>query len=249
VPYFYMVGRGGERSNAEVAFLQQPPNGRNVDMDKLTPIQLKALTFIRTSMDKSGTTPTLRELCTHMGYSAIGSAQDLIAALRRKGFLEEPSKQSARSLVPTFAARDIFDSEEDVMDPFTLVLPCLGSVPAGNPIEAVEERVGTLRISAAMISKPQPPKDSLFALRAKGESMIHAGILDGDWLVIASQKSAPVNSIVVARLDEDATVKRLMKDRQRGWYLKPENPAFKPIFAEDRPFEVIGKVVALQRAY
>lgn len=218
-------------------------------MEKLTPIQLKAMTFIRGSMDKTGTTPTLRELCEHMGYSAIGSAQDLIAALRRKGFLEEPSKQTARSLVPTIAGRDLIEEDDQPFDPFTLALPCLGAVPAGNPVEAVEDRIGTLRISTSMIPKPMPARESMFALRAKGESMIHAGILDGDWLVVASQNSAPVQSIVVARVDGDATVKRLMKDRSRGWYLKPENPAFKPTFAEDRPFEIIGRVVALQRAF
>ena len=218
-------------------------------MEKLTPVQLKALTFIRSTMDKTGTTPTLRELCEHMGYSAIGSAQDLIAALRRKGFLEEPSKQSARSLVPTMAGRDMVEEDDLPYDPFTLALPCLGAVPAGNPIEAIEDRIGTLRISTSMIQKPMPARETMFALRAKGESMIQAGILDGDWLVVASQNAAPAQSIVVARVDGDATVKRLMKDRTRGWYLKPENPAFKPTYAEDRPFEIIGRVVALQRAF
>ena len=218
-------------------------------MEKLTPVQLKALTFIRGAMDRTGTTPTLRELCEHMGYSAIGSAQDLIAALRRKGFLEEPSKQSARSLVPTMAGRDMVEDDDLPFDPFTLALPCLGAVPAGNPIEAIEDRIGTLRISTSMIPKPMPARESMFALRAKGESMIQAGILDGDWLVVASQNAAPAQSIVVARVDGDATVKRLMKDRTRGWYLKPENPAFKPTYAEDRPFEIIGRVVALQRAF
>lgn len=220
-------------------------------MEKLTPVQLKALTYIRAALDKSGTTPTLRELCQHMGYSAIGSAQDVIAALRRKGFLEEPTKQSARAFVPTIAGRDVFDDDEREMeeDPFTLALPCLGAVPAGNPVEAIEDRIGTLRISTSMIPKPVPARNLMFALRAKGESMIQAGILDGDWLVVASQNSAPNQSIVVARVDGDATVKRLMKDRSRGWYLKPENPLFKPTFAEDRPFEIIGRVVALQRSF
>lgn len=219
-------------------------------MDKLTPTQLKALTYIRAATESTGSAPTLREICQFMGYSAVGSAQDLISALRRKGFLEEPSKQAARAIVPTIAARDMLtDDEEDSRDPFTFSLPCLGAVPAGNPLEAVEDRVGTLRISKSMIPKPVPPQDLLFALRAKGESMIEAGILDGDWLVVASQQTAPANSIVVARLEGEATVKRLMKDRSRGWYLKPENPKFKPVFAEDRPFEVIGKVVALQRAF
>ena len=217
-------------------------------MDKLTPTQLKALTYIRSAMESAGSAPTLREICQFMGYSAVGSAQDLISALRRKGFLEEPSKQAARAIIPTVAARDMLTDEDDENgDPFTFALPCLGAVPAGNPVEAIEDRIGTLRISKGMIAKPVPPKESLFALRAKGESMIGAGILDGDWLVVASQQTAPANSIVVARLEGEATVKRLMKDRSRGWYLKPENPAFKPVFAEDRQFEVIGKVVALQR--
>jgi repressor LexA len=100
-----------------------------------------------------------------------------------------------------------------------------------------------------MLPKPKPSRDSLFALKAKGESMVGAGILDGDWLVVASQQTAPANSIVVARLEGEATVKRLMKDRSRGWYLKPENPAFKPVYAEDRQFEIIGRVVALQRGF
>lgn len=219
-------------------------------MDKLTPTQLKALTYIRSAMESSGSAPTLREICQFMGYSAVGSAQDLILALRRKGFLEEPSKQAARAIVPTVAARDMLsDDEEDAQDPFTFILPCLGAVPAGNPVEAIEDRIGTLRISKSMIAKPIPSKESLFALRAKGESMVGAGILDGDWLVVASQQTAPANSIVVARLEGEATVKRLMKDRGRGWYLKPENPEFKPVYAEDRQFEVIGKVVALQRGF
>jgi repressor LexA len=217
-------------------------------MEKLTSTQLKALLYIQGTVTRTGTTPTLRELCDHMGYSAIGSAQDIIAALRRKGFLEEPSKQAARSLVPTVAAHDMMTPPEEDDDPFSFVLPCLGAVPAGNPVEAIEDRIGTLRISRSLIPKPHPSKEQLFALRAKGESMIQAGILDGDWLVVSSQKSAPINSIVVARIDGDATVKRLMRDKARGYFLQPENPAFKPTFAEDRPFDIIGKVIALQRA-
>ena len=217
-------------------------------MEKLTPTQLKALSFIRAAMESTGTAPTLREICQFMGYSAVGSAQDLISALRRKGFLEEPAKQAARAIVPTLAGRDITgESEQDDEDPFTLTLPCLGAVPAGNPVEAVEDRIGTLRMSVAMLPKPTPPRKSLFALRANGESMIGAGILDGDWLVVSSQQTAPANSIVVARLEGEATVKRLMKDRSRGWFLKPENTAFKPVYAEDRSFEIIGRVIALQR--
>jgi repressor LexA len=217
-------------------------------MTKLTPTQSKALDFIRTSIDKSGMAPTLRELCAHMGYKAIGSAQDVITALRKKGFLLENDRQAARSYqLSTIARRSRHTPSEG--DANTFVIPCLGLVPAGNPVEAVEDHIGTLRMSIALLPKPQPPADELFALRAKGDSMVGAGILDGDWLVVRIQDEAPKDSIVVARLDGDVTVKRLMQERGKGWYLQPENPRFEPIYASEQPFEVVGRVVALQRAF
>jgi repressor LexA len=226
-------------------------------MEKLTTPQLKALLFIKDSLSKSGTIPTLRELCQHMGYSAIGSAQDVVSALRKKGFLMDQGKQAARSLVPTLAASDMMEnlvdnrsrgqSDDHESDPWTLSIPCLGTVPAGNPVEAIEDHVGVLRISKSMLSTSDGKSKNLFALKAKGQSMVQAGIFDGDWLVVASQNSAPISSIVVARVDGDATVKRLMKDPQKGYFLKPENPEFKPTFAQDRPFEIVGRVLALQR--
>jgi repressor LexA len=181
-----------------------------------------------------------------MGYSAIGSAQDLINALRKKGYLETPDKQAARSLFLTRRARVEQEIADD--DPYTFVVPCLGAVPAGDPREAIEDSVGTLRMSRTMFAKPLPAPESLFALRASGLSMMNAGILDGDWLVVKSCGDAPSGSIVVARVDGEATVKRLMRDRKSGWFLQPENPEFEPIFAVDDPFEIVGQVVALQRS-
>ena len=134
-------------------------------------------------------------------------------------------------------------------DANTFVIPCLGSVPAGNPVQAIEERIGTLRVSIGLLAKPQPRSDELFALRASGESMVGAGILDGDWLVIKVEKDSPKDSIVVARVDGDVTVKRLAKDKARGWYLQPENPRFEPIYADETGFDLVGRVVALQRAF
>jgi repressor LexA len=215
-------------------------------MAKLTPIQAKALAFIKESIERSGVAPTLRELCGHMGYSAIGSAQDVVSALRKKGFLADTEKQAARALVLTSRARQQRVTPREG-DPNTFVIPCLGAVPAGNPVQAVEEHIGTLRMSIALLPKPYPKADELFALQADGDSMIGAGIHDGDWLVVKVQPEAPKDSIVVARLDGDVTVKRLMHDRRDGWFLQPENPRFQPLFAKETPFEVIGRVVALQR--
>ena len=215
-------------------------------MSHLTDTQSKALNFIKERVDRSGVAPTLREICSHMGYSAVGSAQDVVAALRKKGFLEDVGEQKARSLILTKLAQGIASTPESG-DPNTFVIPCLGYVPAGNPVEAVESHTGTLRMSMAMLPKPLPRADELFALQATGESMINAGILDGDWLVVRNQREAPKGSIVVARVEEDVTVKRLMNDTD-GYFLQPENESFQPIYAKDEPFSIVGRVLALQRS-
>ncbi len=220
-------------------------------MEKLTTRQQKAFDFIRTHTDRVGYAPTLRELCEFMGYKAVGSAQDVIASLRKKGYLTIPGKQSARSLtlsdqgkkylgVQLFSRRNHDDS---------FLIPCLGSVPAGLPLEAIEDPSGTLRISTSLVPRWVRQEDRLFALQAKGESMVEAGILDGDWLVVHKQEEAPSGSIVVAQVEGSATVKRLMFEQRSGWFLKPENPDFDLMYADRVSFEVLGRVVALQRSF
>lgn len=184
-----------------------------------------------------------------MGYKAVGSAQDVLAALRKKGYLYENERQQARTYHLTPQARSVRIPLGGDGDPNTYIIPCLGQVPAGNPIEAVEDHVGALRMSIGLLPKPQPKAEELFAVRAKGLSMVNAGILDGDWLVVRFRNEAPRDSIVVARMGSDVTVKRLRQHKSDGWYLQPENPDFTPIFAKDEPFEVIGQVIALQRSF
>jgi repressor LexA len=79
--------------------------------------------------------------------------------------------------------------------------------------------------------------------------MVQAGILDGDWLIVHKQNEAPPGTIVVAQVEGSATVKRLVYDKLQGWFLKPENPDFEEIYAERVPFEILGRVVALQRSF
>ena len=192
-------------------------------MRKLTWKQEQALRFIQSYSEENGVSPTLRELCRHMDYKAIGSAQDMIAALRKKDFLKTPDRQAARSFVLTDKARMQFGPGDEDHPDGSFTVPCLGSVPAGNPLEAVEEREGELRVSGALVP-PRIRRKNLFALQARGASMIEAGILDGDWLIVESRRTADPGTIVVARVGEDeATVKRLAKDQRKGWYLQPEN--------------------------
>ncbi len=219
-------------------------------MQKLTSRQLKAFEFIRAHSDEHGYAPTLRELCEYMGYKAVGSAQDVIASLRKKGYIIKPDKQTARSLALTDKSKAIYGVSVEMIQDNSFLVPRLGSVPAGVPIEAIEDYSGSIRISDSLLPRWACNKpEKLFALQAKGASMIHAGILDGDWLVVFQQNEAPSGTIVVAEVGGQATVKRLMQDKSDGWYLKPENPDFKNLYAKDSPFTVLGRVVALQRSY
>ncbi len=128
----------------------------------------------------------------------------------------------------------------------TLSIPCLGEVPAGHPVEAIEHSIGSLKFDTFSLPFGIPSSDMLYAVQAKGHSMIGAGIIDGDWLVVHHQSSVDVGQIVIAMLDGDATVKRLSKD-QDGYFLQPENENFSPIYASDQAFDIVGRVIALQR--
>lgn len=220
-------------------------------MKKLTPRQQKAFEFIRTHTDRLGYAPTLRELCEYMGYKAVGSAQDVIASLRKKGYLTIPGRQVARSLALSdqgkryYGVRVVDSRHAD--DSF--LIPRLGSVPAGVPSEAIEDPSGALRVSSSLLPRWVRGSDKLFALQAVGLSMVQAGILDGDWLIVHQQNEAPPGTIVVAQVEGSATVKRLVYDKLQGWFLKPENPDFEEIYAERVPFEILGRVVALQRSF
>jgi repressor LexA len=213
---------------------------------KLTTTQAKALEFIRTSLERSGTAPTLRELCAFMGYSAIGSSQDLVSALRRKGFLLTPDRQSARSLVLSPRAVALHEPIHQSTDS-TYAIHCFERLPEGDPRHAQEERSCTLRMSTAMFSRPFPSPNQLFGLRVAGEGMIDAGVLNGDWVLVHYQKEADAGQIVVAKIGRQTFIKRLLKDRN-GWYLRSENVAYPIVRAtESEPLEIVGKVIALQR--
>lgn|GEM_PF-720420 len=214
---------------------------------KLTKIQAKALEFIRSSLERSGTAPTLRELCAFMSYSAIGSAQDLVAALRRKGFLHTPDKQSARSLVLTPKAIALHEPTHQSTDT-TFIIPCFEDVSLINPLDNIEDRVETLRMSISMFPRPYPAPEKLFAFKQSGNSMIDAGILNGDWAIISYSNEVEPGRIACVKVGDTSGLYRVMKDRD-GWYLRPENTSHEIIRTDElNPnFQVIGEVIGIQR--
>ena len=181
------------------------------------------LEFIRDFTAENGFAPSIREIGTAVGLQSTASVSYHLQQLQQKGLLQAPSaKGKKRAIVTSVRPGQI---------------PVVGVVTAGVPILAIENQEGTM----AWDGDP-----SCFALRVRGESMIGAGILDGDRVIVRPQQTAEDGQIVVARLGDEATVKRLSRKNGEIWLL-PENPAFSPIDGSEA--EIIGIVKALCREY
>jgi repressor LexA len=213
-------------------------------MMEMTQKQIRTLEFIRREIETKNRAPTFSEIAEFLGSSSKSSAQNMIRALTERGLINTSPWSVARGIElskagAAFGRRPVFDTDAEQW-----AIPCLGAVPAGNPLEAIGEQVGVLSIAPALLKRPRPRQDQLFAVRAVGDSMLGAGILNNDWLVVRCQQTATVGDIVVARVDGDATVKRFAKDANGRPYLKAENPAYRSI---DKEFEIVGRVVTLSR--
>lgn len=193
---------------------------------RLTPQQAKVLNFIEKELSASGRPPSLREIARHFGFTAVSSVESHIQALVKKGFLEK-DRGAHHGL------RLSYHSEAQSV-------PVLGFVPAGSPVEAIEESSGSLPVPARY-------KGEIFALQVTGQSMKDAGILDGDYVIVRKQNTAESGEIVVATIDGEATVKTLEKKKGRIRLL-PANDDYAPIELDSSQENLIqGKVISVQR--
>lgn len=200
---------------------------------ELTKRQRQILDFIRAEIHRRGFPPSVREIGEAVGLSSSSTVHSHLAALETKGFIRrDPSKPRALEVL------DYRDTDRGIDYGEVQALPVVGAVAAGEPILAAENIEQTLPLPAEFA------RDSTFILRIKGDSMIEAGILDGDFVVVRQQSTATNGDIVVAMLDEEATVKRFFREADRV-RLQPENAALEPIYARD--VAILGKVTALFR--
>ena len=184
--------------------------------------QEKILLYLNEYMEANGYAPSVREICAAVGLRSTATVSYHLSELKRRGLIEgDSTKRRALSLPESRRGSHI---------------PVVGVVTAGLPILATENIEG----SVAWNGDP-----NCFALRIKGESMINAGILDGDLVVVRPQAGADHGDIVIALLEDEATCKRL--STHDGIWLMPENPAFSPI--DGRNASIIGKVKGLIREY
>ena len=173
-------------------------------------------------IQENGYSPSVREIGAAVGLRSTASASYPLQALQDKGLLQSPgAKGRKRALVTGVRPGQI---------------PVAGLVTAGMPILAVENQEGTIPWS----------ESGCFALRVRGDSMINAGILEGDKVVVRPQQSADNGQIVVARIGDEATVKRLWRRNGQVW-LMPENDNYEPIDGSEA--EIIGLVKAVVREY
>lgn len=181
------------------------------------------LDFVNQFVQENGFAPSIREIGAAVGLRSTASVSYHLSQLQEKGLLASPGQKGRkRAVVTTLRPGQI---------------PVIGVVTAGVPILALENQEGTMAWEG-------DPK--CFALRVRGDSMVGAGILDGDKVVVRPQQTADDGQIVVARIGDEATVKRLSRKNGQVW-LMPENDAYEPIDGTDA--ELVGLVKAVVREY
>jgi repressor LexA len=202
---------------------------------RVTRRQLAVYRFLEQRVRTVGIPPSVREVAAHFGFSSVRSAEKHLLALQLKGLIRR--RRGARNL--QLVAR------EEHATYGRGAIPVLGKVPAGSPILAVENFDGVLGFGD-VFGDPE----HLFALRVTGDSMVNAGILPGDWVIVRMQPTVSNGEIAVVYVGEDAeaTVKRLFFEKQRV-RLQPENDRLSPSFVprDDPSFRVAGKVVGVVR--
>jgi repressor LexA len=199
----------------------------------LTPRQQEILSHIAQRIRRTGIVPSVREIGHALGMRSPSTVHQHLSALARKGYLR---RDGDRMRVLEITNRTVRIDDEDVVS-----LPLVGRVSAGVPVLAEEHVEEMIPVPRRFVGW----SDESFLLTIRGDSMIGAGIHDGDLVIVRCQATATPGEIVVALQGDEATVKRLAVADGRP-YLQPENPAYTPIHGE---FEVIGKVVGLLRRY
>ncbi|MCQ2589713.1 MAG: transcriptional repressor LexA [Treponema sp.] len=203
-------------------------------MKEITDRQKEVLNFISTFTEENSFPPTVREISTHFGIS-LRAIQDHLTALQKKGYLSESNKRS-RSI------KVLSDLREKESKLYVGKVPLLGTVAAGKPLLSEENLDGYVNLTEPFVR----PGKSYFALRVRGESMINAGILDGDLAVIEQSSTALDGQIIVAVIDDAITLKRYYKESERV-RLQPENPAFQAIYCQD--VRIVGILSNIVRTY
>jgi repressor LexA len=214
----------------------------------LTQRQRQALQFITDCLSDRGYPPTLREIGEHMGIRSTNGVNDHLKALERKGYLvrEELKSRALRPLeVEDRTSRSSESTDNRRGDEMEIAI--LGRVAAGEPILAEENVIDRVVVDRYFLGAVKAKE--VFGLVVRGESMVDAGIFDGDYIFVRKQSTATEGEIVVVMIEGEATCKRFYHEGDRI-RLEPANSSMQPIYVsreEFRAVEVLGKVVGVYR--
>lgn len=209
---------------------------------KITKRQQQIYDFIRTYQKEKGYPPSVREMAAAVGLSSPSTVHAHLSALEDLGLIKRDATKPRALEVFNSDGSAVNASEiKDASTRGTISLPLVGRVAAGLPILAEQNVEDTFTLPTEIATD-----SSSFVLEVHGNSMINAGIFNGDYIIVREQKSAMNGEIIVAMIDGEATVKTFYKERGRV-RLQPENDAMEPIYA-DNP-SILGKVVALMRRF
>jgi repressor LexA len=207
----------------------------------LTGRQRDVLDFLVERIVEKGYPPTIREVGEHFGLRSTRGVVDHLKALERKGYIERRAGTSRAIEILRNSDGTPFRGFEAGNDGVTV--PLVGRIAAGEPILAVENIEGQVAVDRELFAS-----ENAFLLRVEGDSMVDAHILDGDFILVRPQRTAEQGEIVVALVEDEATVKRIFfeKDFIR---LVPENPAMEPLLVrkDEGAIEIVGKVVGVFR--
>ena len=227
-------------------------------MNGLTDRQLEVLRYIARQIEDAGYPPTIREIGEALDIRSTNGVNDHLKALERKGFLTRDPVKS-RALIPTSRAREALGeapARTANVIPFTrggpravggrlVEIPIVGRVAAGQPILAQERIEDTVQVDSFLLGTAK----KVYGLRVQGDSMIGDGILPGDYIFVKKQLDARDGEIVVAMIDDEATVKRVYFEGDRVRF-QPSNPRMAPIYVREADFKstmILGVVVGVYR--
>lgn len=200
-------------------------------MSDLTTKQEEILNFLKQVNSDRGYPPSVREICLAVGLKSTSTVHSHLSKLEAKGYIRrDPTKPRAI---------EIIDESKNWLTDHVTPVPVLGTVTAGTPILATENIEEYYPLPNHMAKQ-----GNIYMLRVKGESMINAGILNRDYIIVRQQEHADNGDIAVALLGDEVTVKRFFKEKNRI-RLQPENDTMDPIFCLD--VKIIGKVIGLFR--
>ena len=202
--------------------------------EALTPTQAKVFDFLKDFLREKGFPPTLREIASHFGLQGPKAPQKTLNILERKGYIHKVPRGSRTIEIlahPFVRLREI------------LPVPIVGRVQAGEPILAIENIEGYINLDRSLASS-----EDVFLLRVQGDSMIDAHIEDGDFALVKPQPNAENGEIVVALIEDEATIKRIFRKRDLI-RLEPANPKMEPIVVKkgEKKVTIVGKVIGIFR--